>query len=128
MEIQPAELIDKMSIVRLKIERVGEPHLKEEYSECEKAIDALRKNGVKIKEEWIHELYIINGKIWDLDFKMRDYVDKEVENISGEEFKGIGKDALKIMDLMKQRVEIKNKITEELDIGFKEIKIDHVAA
>ena len=30
MEIQLPELIDKVSIAKLKVERVGEPHLKKE--------------------------------------------------------------------------------------------------
>lgn len=128
MEIQPAELIDKTSIVKLKIERVGEPHLKLEYEECEKAIEELKRKGVKIREKWIEELYDINGKIWDLDFKIRDYVNSEIEDISKEEFFKIGKEALQIMELMKQRVSTKNKITNELNIGFKEIKIDHASA
>ena len=31
MKIPIAELIDKMTILKLKIERVGEPHLQKEY-------------------------------------------------------------------------------------------------
>lgn len=128
MKVQPAELIDKMSIVKLKIERVGEPHLKEEYKECENALDEFRKKGLEIEQEWFDKLYEINGKIWDLDFKIRDFVDKEIENISRKELIRIGKDALKIMELMKERVDVKNIITEKTNAGFKEIKIDHVSS
>ncbi len=128
MKIQLADLIDKMSIVRLKIERVGESHLREEYEECERAIEEYRRQGVEVKPEWFDRLYDINGRIWDLDFRIRDYVNREIEDIDRYELRKIGEDALRIMDLMKARVDVKNAVAEETRTGFKEIKIDHVSS
>ena len=53
------EMLDRMSIVKLKIERIGEPHLKQEYGEYEKAIKDFEKKGIKTKKEWLEELYKI---------------------------------------------------------------------
>jgi hypothetical protein len=127
MELQPSELIDRMSIVKLKIERIGEPHLKGEFEEYKKAISDLKRQGIIIKDEWFNELYEINGKIWDLDFKVRNLVDKKIENISDEEFEKIGRNAIVIGEYMKERDSVKNVITAETNKGFKEIKSDHIA-
>ena len=42
MEIPPAEVIDRMSIVKLKIERIGELHLQKEFEELQKAVEELK--------------------------------------------------------------------------------------
>jgi len=125
MEIPPAEVIDKTSIIRLKIERIGEPHLKEAYERYKDVLDRYKKNNITIKEEWFDKLYEINKKIWDLDFEIRDLVNKQEENLDKEKLERIGKNSLSILEFMKDRVAIKNKIVEETGKGFKEIKINH---
>ena len=125
MEIPPSELIDKMSILKLKIERVGEEHLKEEFNKCEESLDLFNKEGIEIKKEWFNILYEINKKIWDLDFEIRDLVHKKIEDISKEEFKRIGKNSVEILNSMKERIAIKNRIVEETKLGFKETKKNH---
>ena len=71
MEMPLPEILDRISIVKLKIERIGEPHLKEEYEEYNKAIKEQKLRGIKIKDEWLKKLYEINGKIWDLESDIR---------------------------------------------------------
>lgn len=121
MEVPPSEIIDRMTIVKLKIERIGEPHLKKEYEAYKKALKEFEKRGIKIKKEWIKKLYEINKKIWDLEADIR----KGKEGILGLE--EVGRRALMIRDLNKKRVAIKNKISEETGIGFKDIKINHAS-
>ena len=128
MEVPISELIDRMTIIKLKIERVGEPHLKRDFEEHKKSLQEYRKRKIKIKNEWFDKLYEINRGIWDLDFGIRDLVHKNVKKISKEEYKKIGRDSLAILNLMKERVAIKNKIVEETGIGFREIKVDHGSA
>ena len=128
MEFSTAEINDKMSILRLKIERIGEPHLNKEYEECKNSLEIFKEKGVEIEQDWFGKLYEVNGKIWDLDFEIRDLADKEIEDIDKEESVRIGKNALIIMDLMKERIRIKNVITEKTGFGFIEIKTDHASA
>jgi len=127
MEIPLPEIIDKTSIVKLKIERVGEPQLQKELQEYEKALKEFKEKGVEIKQEWINKLYEINGKIWDLDWDLRKITTGEnpFENAEKFGFKELGRRLLSIGDLMRKRAKIKNKITEETGFGFKDIKINH---
>ena len=51
MRIPISDLIDKMTILKLKIERVGEPHLKKEYEEYKKVVIN----------------YKIQGELWEIE-------------------------------------------------------------
>ena len=81
MRIPISDLIDKMTIIKLKIERVGEPHLKKEYEEYKKVVINYKIQGETIGKEWFDKLYDINGKIWDIEFGVREIVDKLYNNI-----------------------------------------------
>ena len=111
MEMPLPEMLDRMSILKLKIERIGEPHLRKEMEEYKKAVEECEKKGIKIKEEWLKGLYEINGKIWDLESDIR----KGKENELGLE--EVGRRAIAIRELNKQRIAIKNKIVEETGLG-----------
>jgi len=132
MEIPPAEVIDRMSIVKLKIERIGELHLQKEFEELQKAVEEFEEKGIKINAEWFEELYEINSLIWDQEFIVRQIADKLVGDESllniNKEYESMGKRYLEVGKLMHKRVEIKNKISDETGQGFKEIKKDHCAA
>jgi len=118
MEIPPAEVIDRMSIVKLKIERIGELHLQKEFEELQKAVEEFEQKDIKIKSEWFEELYVINGAQWDLESRMR----KAKEN--GPDFIEMGKIYIELQKSNKKRVAVKNKISEETGQGFKDIKIN----
>jgi GDP-mannose 4,6-dehydratase len=127
-EVSLPELIDRMSIIRLKIERVGEPQLFDELNLCEDALREFEKKGIKIKQEWFDELYKVNGNIWDSEWDVRQVVNsddvwKEAERKMG--FEELGRRALLTEQFMKKRVSLKNRISEETGSGFKEIKINH---
>jgi len=80
MEVSPAEILDRMSIVKLKIERIGIPELQGEMNALQKALGDFKEKGIEIKEEWISELYEINKKEWDLLDQMNE------ERKSGEDY------------------------------------------
>ena len=122
MEIPPADIIDRMTIVKLKIERIGDHKLNAEMNALENALKEYRKKGIEIKQEWINELYEINGKEWDLLDKMNK------ERQEGKDYAKIGKLYLETEQVNKRRAEVKNKIVEETGKGFKEIKKDHPSA
>ena len=119
MEVSPAEIADRLIIVKLKIERIDEPSLQNEFEALKKAVEDFRKRGVIIKEEWINDLYKINGEEWDLLEKMN------TERKKGKDYAKIGQIYLETEMVNKKRAEIKNKIVEETGSGFKEIKKNH---
>jgi len=68
--------------------------------------------------DMIEKLFIINNKIWHLETDIRTSDDLELEEV--------GRRALLIRDLNKQRISIKNSINSFFgDKEFKEIKVDH---
>ncbi len=121
MEMPLPEILDRISIVKLKIERIGEPHLKEEYEEYNKAIKEQKLRGIKIKDEWLKKLYEINGKIWDLESDIRKGKEGELGLVE------VGKRAIEIRELNKQRISVKNRIIEETGLGFRDVKMNHAS-
>lgn len=121
METPLDEILDKMSIIKLKIERIGEPHLKKQYEEYKKAIKEFENKGMVIKKEWFDDLSEINGKMWDLEADIRKGKEEELG------LEEVGRRAIAIRDFNKQRIAVKNKIVEETGIGFKDVKENHAS-
>lgn len=120
MRINPAEIIDRMSIVKLKIERIGDSELLKEMNALKQALKEFKQENIKIKEEWIEELYEINKEEWDLLEKINE--ERKKEKLNYEKF---AKLYLEIEKMNKKRAEAKNKIVEETGKGFTEIKKNH---
>jgi hypothetical protein len=118
MQYPVSEILDRLSIVSLKVERIGEPHL---LKEKEDLLSALSEYGrtVKIEQAWLSELYEINGQIWDLESDIRAGKEKLLE------LDEVGRRAIAIRDLNKVRVGIKNKITEATKTGYIDVKVNH---
>lgn len=121
MEMPLPEILDRLSIIQLKIERIGEPHLIKEKDEYEKAVKEFEKRGVRIKKEWLKDLYEINGKIWDFESDIRKGKEKELG------LEEVGRRAILIREWNKKRVAIKNKIVEATNSGFKDVKMNHAS-
>lgn len=121
MEMPLSEILDRMSIIKLKIERIGEPHLKAEYEEYKNALIDYEKRGVKIDPNWMLELYEKNSQIWDLESDIR----KGKEGEMGLE--EVGRRAIAIREINKKRISIKNKIVKETGSGFKDVKMNHAS-
>jgi len=121
MEMPLPEILDRLSILKLKIERIGEPHLQKELEEYEKALVEFKIKGMFIDENWIKDLYKLNGEIWDLESDIR----KGKEGELGLE--EVGRRAILIRGINNKRVAIKNKIVEETGHGFKDVKMNHAS-
>ena len=119
MEWSPADIIDRMSIVKLKIEKIGNPDSVKELEALQSALDEFEREGVVIKKKWLDELYLINREEWNLLEKMND------ERKNGENFEKIGRLYIETEFVNKKRAEAKNRIIEETGVGFKEIKKNH---
>lgn len=121
MEMPLPELLDRLVIVRLKAERIGDKKKKEELEFYNKELENYRKKGFIIKNEWLKKLYEVNGKIWDLEADIR----KGKEGELGLE--EVGRRAIEIRNLNKTRISIKNEITEITGSGFKDVKVNHAS-
>lgn len=122
MEMPLAEVIDRFVIVRLKMERIKTEDKRDEYEHYKKVIENYKKQGFNIKDEWIDKLYEANRRIWDLEHDIR----KGKEGMLGLE--EVGKRAIKIREINKIRISIKNEIVEATNSGFKDIKMNHASA
>ena len=112
MEKLSGEIVDRMTIVKLKVGRIGNPKLEKEMGALKNALDEFKKKGVEIKQERINELYYISSKKWNLLDKMNE------ERKDSKNFEKIGRLYLDTEQVNKKRAMIINKIAEET----KEIK------
>tara|TARA_Y100000310_G_scaffold329947_1_gene400693 strand:- start:18403 stop:19962 length:1560 start_codon:yes stop_codon:yes gene_type:complete len=117
--LPPAEIIDRMSILKLKIERIGGSEFYLEFGSLQKGLENLKKEGIEIQDRWIGELYEVNKAEWNL----LDEVSKLRQ--LGENFEQIGRTYVEIEKLNKKRAEIKNEIVRGTGKGFEEVKKNH---
>lgn len=113
--MQISEVADRYTICMLKSERTDE-NMQDELKYYGKELDEY-----PIVSNFIRQLYIINGKIWDLEADLR----KGKEGELGLE--EVGRRAIEIRNLNKLRIGLKNQITEAIGSGFKENKVDHAS-
>ena len=116
-----AEVIDRFVIVKLKKERIKTEDKTDEHEHYKKVLEDYKNKGIDIKQEWIERLYDANGKIWDLESDLR----KGKEGLLGLE--EVGRRAIKIREINKIRISIKNEIVEATGSGFKDIKMNHAS-
>ena len=141
-----AEIIDRYSILKLKLERLApqnkefesiikkelvvlapsqnkdlESIIKKEFAAYENALGEFEKKGVFLKPEWISKLYEINGRIWDLESDIRQGKEGKLG------LEEVGRRALKMRGINRERIEMKNLITKESGSGFFEIKVNHTS-
>jgi len=118
------ELLDRLSIIELKIERIGEPHLQLEREAYVSAIQEYVAKGFDSEciKSHLSELRSVNARIWDLESDIR----QGKEGLLGLE--EVGRRALAIRDLNKLRVSLKNVLVDQYGSGFKDVKLNHASA
>lgn len=141
MEYPISELLDRYTIAKLKMERIGEVECRLEFDALEaeiyklKNLNLLNKQMLQVDENKgifnspinlfleteLNQLYEINGKIWDMESQLRAGLDGEVG------LEEIGRRAIEIRNLNRIRVGIKNRIAEVTGSGYKDIKMNHVS-
>ena len=114
------EVADRYTIAILKIERLD--HSEIDVEEMQKQIEYY-KEGLDLDNnelsKLVGDLYEINGKMWDAEHAIRKGQD---ENLGLEE---IGKRAIRIRDLNRIRMKVKNDIIELTGDGFKDCKMNY---
>ncbi|MEK6894945.1 MAG: hypothetical protein AABX48_00305 [Nanoarchaeota archaeon] len=118
MEIPLSELIDRMTVLRIKVQNTENPNVKKELDLVEEALRNFEMKKGKIDKNLINNLQIINQELWDL---VAELSDAKKENKSLEE---IGRIYIRQHIANKKRIQIKNKIAEESGSGFKDIKVN----
>lgn len=124
MEISLGELCDRLTIDVRKKRILPESVTDKEINTLRDAIlDIVRKSGLPLETflQDLVELSDANYGIWELEFKLRQGKDEELDLAI------IGSRALKIRDLNSIRVKIKNKMNEYSGTGFKDIKVAHIS-
>tara|TARA_B100000700_G_C14602727_1_gene649873 strand:- start:81 stop:461 length:381 start_codon:yes stop_codon:yes gene_type:complete len=114
------EVADRYTIAILKIERLGPSEI--DIEDMKKQIEYY-KQGLDLANsdlsKLVNDLYQINGQMWDAEHAIRKGQD---ENLGLEE---IGKRAIKIRDLNRIRMKVKNDIIELTGDGFKDCKMNY---
>lgn len=118
------ELIDRQTILQLKIERIPHEaeHLKKEFALFEIAVFEMAKE-LKCPRinvvNWYLMLYEINKRIWDLEAGIRK------GDLGGLTMAQVGEIAIKIRKTNGERVRVKAEITRVTGSGFPDIKTNH---
>ena len=89
--------------------------MNEQLEYYKKGIDFSNAQLVELSKD----LYTINGKIWDTEGSIRAGLDDELG------YDEIGKRAVKVRDLNRERMSIKNDIIELTGEGFKDCKMNY---
>jgi hypothetical protein len=120
MEYPISEIVDRLSIVRLKKERIGGTQFEDEYRILDDELRRFQDDTGTDLTTIFHHLYRTNGQIWDLEADIRRGKEGDIG------LEEVGRRALEIRNLNKVRIAYKNEITTETG-GFLEIKGGHAS-
>ena len=119
IEISEGELLDKISILEIKLNKIKNPNLLKEVKKEYEILNGLKKKNINFSKE-IENLYLelkeTNIKIWQIENDKRLC---EKNSDFSEKFIKISRDEYFAND---RRAKIKSKINILLDSNIKEIK------
>lgn len=118
------ELCDRLTIAVIKLERLPDDEINKQLltRQIEYYQNGIDYENAKLTE-LIDELLTANKNMWDAEHDIRKGLDG---NLGLEE---IGKRAIKIRDLNRKRVAIKNRIADEVSQPeFKDCKMNHISS
>lgn len=119
MEYPLAEFLDRLSISKLKSERIKEQCCIDEFLFLQNSLSDYKVNFDL--NDFIDKLYNINAKIWDIESDIRKGKDKELG------LEEIGRRTIKLRELNKIRVSIKNEVVKKSGLGFVDVKMNHAS-
>jgi hypothetical protein len=112
IETPPSEIVDRYTIVKLKVERIGSDVFSKEYKVLSDELERLLKSGT-IRKEWVDELYSINSKIWNYEAEVKPYSESKKKDLAK-----IGALTLRMNHWNVKRTILKSKIVKTIKIGF----------
>ena len=114
------EVVDRYTIARLKLERLDETQI--DVESMKEEIEYY-KSGIDFENEKLseltNELYVVNGRIWDTESSIRMGLDKQMT------LDEVGNRALRVRDLNRIRMKVKNDIIDLTGDGFKDCKMNY---
>ena len=118
-EISQGELLDKISILEIKLAEIKKPLLIREVKKEYKILNSIKKRNIK-KSKKLNKLYSslkkINKQIWNIENTKRNFEKKKIFN---KNFIHISRKEYKANDA---RAKIKSQINNLLDSNIKEVK------
>ncbi len=117
------ETVDRLSITSLKLDRLkgnkNYPSYEREYAFYSKVVDAFRKDGIDVKQEWIDDMKTANGRVWDRESAIRQGKEGEFG------LEEMGRRTLELRDIqMQERIPAKNKVAFAINAPFFEVKTE----
>lgn len=114
------EVVDRYTIARLKLERLDDTQIdvdsmKEEIEYYKSGIDFSNEKLSKLSDD----LYEVNGRIWDTESSIRMGLDAQMT------LDEVGRRALRVRDLNRIRMKVKNDIIDLTGDGFKDCKMNY---
>lgn len=116
IEVSNGEIIDKLTIVRIKIERISDS---DKLENLKKELDILAKASASIMgqdDPLYKSLYQVNSELWDIEDRIRDY---ERRKDFGQDFISTAREVYLKND---KRSEIKRQINIKTSSGLIEEK------
>ena len=118
-EISPGELLDKISILEIKIEKIKDKNNQEEVKKEYKILKKIQNSSIKTEDE-IKDLFKsikeINLKLWDIEDKLRIC---EKNKDFGKNFIELAREVYFNND---KRSKIKSKMNKILGSNIREVK------
>ena len=118
-EISPGELLDKISILEIKIEKIKDKSIQDEIKKEYKILKEIQNSSIKMEDE-IKDLFKsikeINLKLWDIENKLRTC---EKNKDFGKNFIELAREVYFNND---KRSKIKSKMNKVLGSYIREVK------
>jgi len=120
MNVSPGDVLDRLSILKLKIER-SEDKPTSEYNSYKISYEILRGSHSNLPWDLLFDLaYRANGIVWDLESAIRN-------SQLDDNFVEAGKRAIMVRKINGIRVSVKNLVNNLTGEGFQEIKKEHLS-
>ena len=118
-EISPGELLDKISILEIKLEKVKDKNSQKVINEEYKILKEIQTNSIEMTDEiknLIQSVKNVNIELWDIEDKLRIF---EKSKDFGENFIELARGVYFKND---ERAKFKNEINEILGSNIREVK------
>ena len=118
-EISPGELLDKISILEIKLERVKDKKSQKEIKKEHKILKEIQTNSIKMSgkiKNLFQSVKNVNVELWNIEDKLRIY---EKNRDFGKNFIELARGVYFKND---ERAKLKNEINEILESNIREIK------
>lgn len=118
------ELCDRLTIAQLKMARLPDDQINKQELQLQINYYSLGIDPFNQElRNLVFKLHEINGKMWDAEYDIRKGLDADLG------LEEIGRRALAIRDLNRDRIAVKNQITDLVDQPeFKDCKMNHASS